>query len=278
MRTLQTYICESSIKPAVIDHFNEATVRAMNKVILKSKITFEINGYDCKNIDIYKKGNYAHITFDSKSKYDSTYKNEDGMFYVSSTYITVNGVSLDLSTRGRRAGETCNLVEFVYEKGHTKCVFELDYHRAYICKNSTNISGKITVEFPGDLTNVKMDYSNFDCKGYDKFMKEFLPKKADYLRQIDLDDVENWNSKVQNNILYIDVTLPTGKGYSSHHRRVEYVYVLKGASYSCNRKLYDADYEAQIVRKFESGISEFLGKDYSKMPENVIITIEQELD
>ena len=57
MITLQTYICESSIKPAVIDHFNEATVRAMNKVILKSKITFEINGYDCKNIDVYKKGN-----------------------------------------------------------------------------------------------------------------------------------------------------------------------------------------------------------------------------
>lgn len=277
MKNLSTYIFEGKAGRAVIPHFNHKQEVLIWRHIKDVNITFDLDGHDIKNVEIYSKGKYPYIQFDSKSSMSgsSPYKHFDGMIIVGNNYINLGPLHLYVDTSNYRNSNTCNLVEFTYSGGKTKCVFELYFPDSSV---SSFLKGKVILEFPCDLVNAKGDFSKFDCKGYDKFMEKHLPAKVEYHRPIDLDDIVYWESSIQNNKLYIFVQLECGKGYSSHSRRVDYNCSLHGPSYRCDRPLYDRDSEAQIVRKFLNGIGEFLKMDISKMPENVTVTIFQELD
>lgn len=197
------------------------------------------------------------------------------MIIIGSNYIKLGPISLNVDTTNYRNPNTCNLVEFTYSGGKTKCVFDLYFPDSSV---SSFLRGKVILEFPCDLTKAGYDYSKFDCKGFDKFMMKHLPVKKEYFQIINPDDIIDWESNIQNNKLYIRIELPTGKGYSSHYRSTDYICTLKGASYSCDRSLYDRDWEAQVVRKFMDGVKTFVNNDYTKIPENLIITVAQELD
>ena len=110
-------------------------------------------------------------------------------------------------------------------------------------------------------------------------MEKYLPAKKEYLKQIDPEDLKFWSSMMENNEMFITLELETGKGYGdNHHRTKDYNFTWKDYSYECNQMLADRDYEAQIVRKFISGLQEFLEEKKDKKPEKVHVKINQELD
>jgi hypothetical protein len=226
------------------------------------------------NVKISVKNNHGHISYDILKNGEKTHV--DSIMMIEPDYFVLgmgDGFELDFSKKGE-----CELIDIKVSNGNTIMKFELNGVRC--CRGFTWLRGTATVTIPGDILNIVADFSKFDCKGYDKYMNKFLPAKASYLQQFEVDeDVLDWGSKVENNVLHINVTLPTGKAYGdSRTVTSKYIFNLIGPSYKCkNRDLYDNDNEAQVVRKFISGVQEFV-KYTSKMPLNVIITTTQQLD
>lgn len=278
MKTLSRYICEGSNRTPILTHFNDAQMKMIRKNLQKATMTIEGKYVQFRNIKFFVKDGYNQVYmeyFNSMEGRNASWHKYERQVCIGAKYISMGDFTLYTDTRGYRTADDCTLIEISYKGGKTKLVYYMD--------NSVHNIGSlydttITLEIPGDLTNAGYDYSKFDCKGYDKFMKTYLPKRVEYHQQIDPEDILYWNSTIKDNKLYIEIELPTGKGYGSHHRRTEYNCTLKGPSYECDRKLYTNDDEAQIVRKFTGGIKAFMNDDFTKTPEKVIITVSQELD
>ena len=273
MKNLKEYICESSqLLPD--DHLSIAQLSHIRNNITKIKFDFELSR-DIKitNVRISVKNNHARISYDIFRKGERSYV-DDIMMIEPDYFLLGCGDGFELSFNETK----CKLTDIKVSNDNTIMKFKLNGVRC--CRGFEWLYGTATVTIPGDILNTVEDFSKFDCKGYDKYMNKFLPAKANYLRQFKVDeDVLDWESKIVDNILYINITLPTGKVYGSSRIAInKYIFNLIGPSYKCkNSDLYDNDDEAQVVRKFISGVQEFV-KYHNKMPSNVIITTTQQLD
>ena len=61
MKHLSTYIFEGKAGRAVIPHFNHKQEVLIWRHIKDVKITFDLDGHDIKNVEIYSKGKYKGI-------------------------------------------------------------------------------------------------------------------------------------------------------------------------------------------------------------------------
>lgn len=141
-----------------------------------------------------------------------------------------------------------------------------------------DIYGTIEMIVPGDLMNVTIKSNKvFNGKAYcDFMMKTYLKKNEPYLRVIDTDEIIDHSARKDGDTINTDIRLETGKGYSSHFRERTYIFEWRDGYYECkNAKSYDNDFEAQVVRKYISGLVKFLGAD---CPQSVWVNVSQELD
>lgn len=277
MKNLKEYICEN--KQLLPDnHLSIAQLIYIRNNIDNIKFDFELSrDVKISNIKTSVKNNHSHISYDIFRKGERSYV-DDIMMIEPDYFVLGGGNGFDLHFNKTRAQRDCELIDIKVSDNNTIMKFKLDGVRC--CRGFERLYGTATVTIPGDILNIVEDFSKFDCKGYDKYMNKFLPAKASYLHQFEVgEDVLDWESKIVDNILYINVTLPTGKAYgSSKIATSKYIFNLIGPTYKCkNRELYDNDDEAQVVRKFISGVRGFV-KYHNKMPSNVIITTTQQLD
>lgn len=267
------------INEALDSKFSKATVAAIEKNILGAKFHFDIKGWTFKKFKVFKDGKYIKHSYEAYKGSSKEITEKGDLIFIRTDGIGLgySGNSINLKVKGGYR-DNCELVNAKYDKKKdiTTLTFELDGMRYN--SGFEWLRGKVTVEIPTDIMNAKENYSDFDCKGYDKFMEKFLPQKAEYLRQIDLDDLITWSSMIQDNVLVISVELQTGKGYGDNHLHTnKYEFKFEDYSYRTNKMLADKDHEAQIVRKFISGIQEFT-KSAKSLPEKVTVNIIQELD
>ena len=126
-----------------------------------------------------------------------------------------------------------------------------------------------------------MEKLEFDGKKFVEFMKKYLPAKKDYLNSFEWnDEIEDCSAyyREEKKELYIEIRRTCGKGYSNHFRSADYKFEHNGTQYlsADRRRFYDTDHEAQLIRKFESGVMDYIGSRLC--PQYLTIHIEQELD
>lgn len=266
MKNITQYILE-----ARSNKYPKAVLAAIRKNICGGTVEFDIKGWDFTDTEIFKDGKYAHFKYTAKNGKDVVKKNDLIMMWddkISLADIDLDNDKYESKLVSTEYNEKENLTYLKYK------VQSLRFNHGF-----AYLTGTITIKVPSDVINAKEDYSNFDCKKYDQFMEKFLSQKEEYLSQFKVGrDVESWSSMVSDNVLKITVILPTGKGYGDNHMHTKtYKFTWKSHSYDCTTsKLYDRDEEAQIVRKFISGISKCVGgKD---LPEKVDVFVQQELD
>ena len=192
-----------------------------------------------------------------------------------------NKISLPLGIDITFAGRYVNskVTRLVYHKtsNTTSIIFACDGVKAD--RDFASIYGTIEMIVPGDfIRNANDSGKAFDGKAYcDFMMKTYLKKNEQYLRVIDTDEIIDHSARKDGDTINIDIRLETGKGYSSHFREKTYIFEWRDGYYECkNAQLYDNDFEAQVVRKYISGLVKFLGaKD---CPQSVWVNVSQELD
>lgn len=112
-----------------------------------------------------------------------------------------------------------------------------------------------------------------------KFINSHLPQNIEYFRVIDAKrHFEYYTLDLSDKKVSVSVRLPTGKGYSSHYYSCTYEFEYDRYYYKCNRRLYDADMEAQIVRKFVNAIENYCKINRIQYPQKVSVFVDQELD
>lgn len=281
MKSLIDYILESrTTGRPVIPFFNAAQISLLQKHIKDAEVEVDFEKYKVKSIKFSERNNNIFVSYMYCSTSDNKWHTESNtdlrnLVNIGATYIDMGRIKLYVDTaKVNDRSANCSLIEMTYKGGKTKLVFEVDCHGFLYSMDAT---GTVTIEIPCDLVNAKNE-SSFDCNAYDDFMKEHLPAKAKYLKSINVDDIVSWSSSFENGSLIINIELPVGKGYSSNHRIEKYEFNYVAPSYKCNKRLYDDDFEAQVIRKFINGIYEFLHDDKLKTPERVTIIISQELD
>lgn len=281
MKSLIDYILESrTTGRPVIPFFNAAQISLLQKYIKDAKVEVDFEKYKVKSIKFSERNDNIFISYMYCSTSDNKWYRESNtdlrnLVNIGANYIDMGRIKLYVDTaKVNDRSANCSLIEMTYKGGKTKLVFEVDCHGFLYSMDAT---GTVTIEIPCDLVNAKNE-SSFDCNSYDKFMKKHLPAKAEYVKSINVNDIVSWNSSIENGSLIINIVLPVGKGYSSNYRTEKYEFNYVTPSYKCNKRLYDDDFEAQVVRKFINGIYEFLHDDKLKMPEHVTIIISQELD
>lgn len=278
MKDIVKYLTESK----TVENFSKATVAAIKQNILGMKVKFNIEGWDFKNFKVFEKDKYIMMSYTAIKKDKKKTINEKGdLIFIKSDRISFgySGNSLDFTnTYSYSRDRYAELISIEYdEKKNLTCLeYKLKSHRYN--DGFEWLSGTVKLYIPTDIMNAKESYS-IDCKGYDKFMEKYLPAKREYFDQINPEDLKFWSSMMENNEMFITLELETGKGYGdNHHRTKDYNFIWKDYSYKCDIMLADRDHEAQIVRKFISGLQEFLGKEKDKKPEKVHVKINQELD
>lgn len=192
-----------------------------------------------------------------------------------------NKISLPLGIDITFAGRYVNskVTRLVYHKtsNTTSIIFACDGVKAD--RDFASIYGTIEMIVPGDfIRNANDSGKAFDGKAYcDFMMKTYLKKNEQYLKVIDTDEIIDHSARKDGDTINIDIRLETGKGYSSHFREKTYIFEWRDGYYECkNAQLYDNDFEAQVVRKYISGLVKFLGaKD---CPQSVWVNVSQELD
>lgn len=118
-----------------------------------------------------------------------------------------------------------------------------------------------------------------DLKGLIEFINDYLPKDVKYFRVIDRKrQIECFSVEYEEKVMNISIRLPTGKGYGTHSYRFNYGFVWNNYYYKCNRRLYDADTEAQIVRKFIDAVVIYCREKQINPPQKISVLVEQELD
>lgn len=185
-------------------------------------------------------------------------------------------LGIDLEFANRYVSRVAT-IKYHKKSNTTSLIFMCDGVRAD--RGFAKLYGTIEMIVPDDLMNVTIKSNKvFNGKAYcDFMMKTYLKKNEPYLKVIDTDEIISHSARKEGDIITIDIRRETGKGYSSHFREKTYIFDWQDGYYECkNAQLYDNDFEAQIVRKYISGLVKFLGtKD---CPQSVWVNVSQELD
>ena len=269
MKNIVDYINENR---TIIEKFSKATVVAIKNNISDANIEFDIKGHDFTDCGFYKKGGDSYFKYNCKSL-DGNFSDDNLIFiYDNKIYLA----DIELSNKSSY-NSPCKLASTEYDKKTNKTCLEYKVDGLRANRGFDWLRGTIKLYIPTDIINVSEIY-NIDCKSYDKFMEDYLLKKVEYHNtKIDREDIKFWESKIIKNELHIILELQTGKGYSTNYREKTYNFTWSDHYYKCDKKLYDKDYEAQIIRKFISGLEEFV-KTKSKLPEKVHILVSQYLE
>lgn len=210
-----------------------------------------------------------------KLTYDGSTSAKTDIAMVFSNKISLPlGIDLEFATR-----YVSKVTRLVYHKNSntTSVIFTCNGVRAD--RGFASLYGTIEMIVPGDFMRSTNDSGKaFDGKAYCNFMmKTYLKKNEPYLRVIDTDEIISHSARKEGDTINIDIRREVGKGYSSHFREKTYSFEWRNSYYECkNAQLYDDDFEAQIVRKYISGLVKFLGaKD---CPQRVQVNVSQELD
>lgn len=186
-------------------------------------------------------------------------------------------LGIDIAFAGRYANSKVTRIVYHKTSNTTSIIFTCDDVKAD--RGFASLYGTIEMIVPGDfIRNTNDSGKAFDGKAYcDFMMKTYLKKNEQYLRVIDTDEIISHSARKEGDTINIDIRLETGKGYSSHFREKTYIFDWRDGYYECkNAQLYDNDFEAQVVRKYISGLVKFLGvKD---CPQSVWVNVSQELD
>lgn len=184
------------------------------------------------------------------------------------------GIDLEFA---KRTVSRVSTIKIHKKSNTTSLIFTCNGVRAD--RGFADIYGTIEMIVPGDLMNATIKSNKvFNGKAYcDFMMKTYLKKNEQYLRVIDTDEIIDHSARKDGDTINIDIRLENGKGYSSHFREKTYIFEWRDGNYECkNAQLYDNDFEAQVVRKYISGLVKFLGaKD---CPQSVWVNVSQELD
>ena len=196
-----------------------------------------------------------------------------GQFFVSDKDISANPALSELSTT--------NVIDFSYDESKNITTLTFAENRLGINSNWEYIYGEITFKFEGNCVTPEVEKLEFDGKKFVEFMKKYLPAKKDYLDSFEWgDEIEDCRAyyREEKKELYIEIRRTCGKGYSSHFRSADYKFEHNGTQYLSidKRKFYDADHEAQLIRKFRSGVTDYIGDRLC--PQYLTIHVEQELD
>lgn len=277
MRNLADILFESKSIPQGFTKFNKYQMYAIEKALAKrgaSKISFKLDkirsSFPKIDAEIIP-GNYPQIEL----IYDGRYGRERhiGQFFVSDKGISANPAMNELSTK--------NVIDFSYDE--SKNITTLTFAESGLGINSdwSHIYGTITFKFKGNCVTPEVEKLNFDGKKFVEFMKKYLPAKKDYLNSFEWnDEIEDCRAyyREEKKELYIEIRRTCGKGYSNHFRSADYRFEHNGTYYLSvdRRMLPDKDHEAQLIRKFESGVTDYIGSRLC--PQYLTIHVEQELD
>lgn len=276
MKRIQEFIYESLKSNR---KFSKPTVSAIKKNILGAQFNFNIKNWEFKDFKIFKEGKYIKMSYQAYKDNKLKINERGDLIYIHPDHISLgySGHCIDLKTNSS-SYDGSEMIDCKYDKNKDITILTFKLQNLRYCDGFEHLSGTITVNIPTDIMNAKENYSDFDCKGYDEYMEKYLPQKAEYLRQIKLDDLSSWSSMIQDNVLVITIKLETGKGYGDVHLHTnKYNFEYEDYTYKTNKMLADKDYEAQIVRKFINGVQNFT-KNKKDLPEKVTINIIQELD
>lgn len=194
-------------------------------------------------------------------------------FFVSDKDISANPALGELNTT--------NVIDFSYDESKNITTLTFAENRLGINSNWEYIYGEIIFKFKGNCVTPEAEKLEFDEKKFIDFMKKYLPAKKDYL------DSFNWDDEIvdcrayyreEKKELYIEIRRTCGKGYSNHFRSADYKFEHNGTQYlSMDRRMFsDSDHEAQLIRKFRSGVMDYIGSRLC--PQYLTIHVEQELD
>lgn len=278
MRNLADILFESKSIPQGFTKFDKYQKYAIVKALAKrgaSKILFKLDKNRSSIQKITAKvipGDYPKIelVYD-----DPQYGRERhmGQFFISDKDISAKPVLSELSTE--------NVIDFSYDESKNMTTLTFAESGLGINSDWRRIYGTITFKFEGNCVTPEVEKLEFDGKKFIEFMKKYLPAKKDYLDSFEWDDeIEDCRAyyREEKKELYIEIRRTCGKGYSSHFRSADYKFEHNGTQYlsADRRKFYDSDHEAQLIRKFRSGVTDYIGDRLC--PQYLTIHIEQELD
>lgn len=272
MKTIKEYINENLVFESKLERFSKATLKEIKNNILDSYVEFNIKDTQIIDCEFYLKSNYIHFKYKCKTPRNNF--ESDDLVHIYSNSIEIGDIKLS-NTKSYES--RCELVAYNYNSKTNKTCLEYKVDGLKVNKGFDYLYGDIKLYIPNDIMNTSENY-DLDCKSYDEFMEDYLIKNFKYHNiKINREDIIDWESEIKDNELNIYLQLETGKGYSTNYRETSYNFTWNNHYYNCDKQLNDKDYEAQIIRKFISGLEEFV-KTKSELPEKVHISVSQELD
>ena len=278
MKNLADILFESKNIPQGFAKFDKYQKYTIEKALAKrgaTKISFKLDKNRSSIQKIAAKvipGNYPKIelVYDG-SRYGRERRADQ--FFVANDGISANPALSELSTT--------NVIDFSYDESKNITTLTFAENKLGINSNWEYIYGTVTFKFEGNCVTPEVEKLEFDGKKFVEFMKKYLPAKKDYL------DSFNWDDEIidcrayyreEKKELYIEIRRTCGKGYSNHFRSADYRFEHNGTQYlSADRRILpDKDHEAQLIRKFESGVMDYIGSRLC--PQYLTIHVEQELD
>ena len=267
MKHLSEYLMEASISAFSL---NKHQVDYLENNFKQAKFICTLDrGYKLDITPISNDKANVKLTYDGR-----TATKTDNVIVLSHMISLPLGIDLEFANR-----DSSKVKTIIYHKksNTTSLIFTCNGVEAN--RGFASLYGTIEMIVPGYLMNLTIKSNKvFDGKAYcDFMMKTYLKKNEPYLSVIDTDEIISHSAREEGDTINIDIRLETGKGYSSHFREKTYIFEWQDGYYECkNAKLYDNDFEAQIVRKYISGLVKFLGaKD---CPQSVWVNVSQELD
>lgn len=267
MKDLNKYLIEASISEFSL---NKHQVNYLENNFKQVKFICTLDrGYKLDITPISNNKANVKLTYDGR-----TAAKTDIVIVLSKKILLPLGIDLEFANRYSSKVKT-----IIYHKksNTTSLIFTCNGVEAN--RGFTSLYGTVEMIVPGDLMNTAIKSNKvFNGKAYcDFMMKTYLKKNEPYLRVIDTDEIIDHSARKEGDTINIDIRRETGKGYSSHFREKTYIFEWRDGYYECkNAELYDNDFEAQIVRKYISGLVKFLGtKD---CPQSVWVNVSQELD
>ena len=261
MRNLADILFESKSIPQGFAKFDKYQKYAIVKALAKrgaSKISFKLD----KNRSSIQKIT-AKVIPDDYPKIELVYddprygrERHTGQFFIDNNGISANPTLSELST--------ANVIDFSYDESKNITTLTFAENRLGINSDWRYICGEITFKFEGNCVTPEVEKLEFDGKKFVEFMKKYLPAKKDFLNSFEWnDEIEDCRAyyREEKKELYIEIRRTCGKGYSSHFRSADYKFEHNGTQYlsADRRKFYDADHEAQIIRKFRYGVMDYIG-------------------
>ena len=267
MKDLNKYLIEASISEFSL---NKHQVNYLENNFKQVKFICTLDrGYKLDITPISNNKANVKLTYDGR-----TAAKTDIVIVLSKKILLPLGIDLEFANRYSSKVKT-----IIYHKKSNTTPLIVTCNGVEANRGFTSLYGTVEMIVPGDLMNTVIKSNKvFNGKAYcDFMMKTYLKKNEPYLRVIDTDEIIDHSARKEGDTINIDIRRETGKGYSSHFREKTYIFEWRDGYYECkNAELYDNDFEAQIVRKYISGLVKFLGtKD---CPQSVWVNVSQELD